>query len=174
MRDRERIVDIDVAQRRQLIGEGRIALLLAGVEAQVLQERHAAVLQRVDDGMGKAADAVGGEPHLDAPQRLRQRFADRGEAHRVLRLALGPAEMRQHDDLRTLADQLLERRGRSLDPGRVRDLAVVHRHIEVDPDQDALAPNVESVECAKCRHVATSVCGADCIDHRRRVATMPV
>ena len=144
VRDRERVVDVEVAQRGELVGEGRIALLLAGVEAQVLEQRHAAVRQGIDHGVGELADAVGREADVDAAQRLRQRLDDRRQAHRALGLALGPAEMRQHDDLGTLARQLLERLAGALDPGRVGDLAVLHRHVEVDPHQHPLAPGSTS------------------------------
>ena len=45
-----------------------------------------------------------------------------------------------------LSGQLLQRRHRAVDAGRVGDLAVLHRHVEVDAHQDALAGNVEVVD----------------------------
>ena len=46
MRGREGVVDIDVAQRRELVDEARVVLLLFLVEAQVLEQQHVAGLQR--------------------------------------------------------------------------------------------------------------------------------
>ena len=70
VRDRECVVDVEIAQRGELVGEGRVALLLAGMEAQVLEQRHAALGQRIDHGMRQLADAVRREAHVDPAQRL--------------------------------------------------------------------------------------------------------
>ena len=45
VRAAERVVDVDVRQRRELLGEGGIVLLLGGVEAQVLEQEDAAGLR---------------------------------------------------------------------------------------------------------------------------------
>ena len=73
VRGRERIADEDIAQRRQLLRERGIILLLALVEAQVLQHRDAARLQTVDRLHRRLADAVGCEGH-----RLAEQFAEFG------------------------------------------------------------------------------------------------
>ena len=45
VRRREGVVDVEIAERRQLLDEGRVVLLLARMEAGVLEEKHVAVLQ---------------------------------------------------------------------------------------------------------------------------------
>ncbi len=99
MRGREGVVDVELAEACELIGECRIVLLLAGVEAEVLEQEDAARLERRDRALRRLADAVLGERDLDAAQRLAQRPAERAQRHRALALALGPAEMGQHHDL---------------------------------------------------------------------------
>lgn len=64
----EGVVDIEVAQRGQLRGEGRIVLFLARVEADVFQQGDAAGRQSGDDLGGLIADAVTGEGHRRAQQ----------------------------------------------------------------------------------------------------------
>ena len=64
--------------------------------------------------------------------------------------------MREHDDLGPFADQLLQRLAGALDPGGVGDLAVLHRHVEVDPDQHALAPHVDPSRVRKFAMAASS------------------
>ena len=51
----------------------------------------------------------------------------------------GPAEMGEQDDPAALVRDLPDRRQHALDAGRVGDAAVLHRHVEVDPDQNPLA-----------------------------------
>ena len=96
MRGREGIADEDVAELGQLRGEGRIVLLLALVEAQVLQHGDVAVLQRGHHLGRRLADAVGREGDRLAEQ-LAQLVGHR--LQRILRIgpALGPAEMRDDD-----------------------------------------------------------------------------
>ena len=59
--------------------------------------------------------------------------------------ALRPAEMREQDDLGALVGELQDGRRDALDAGRVGDLAVGDRHVEVDADQHALALDVADV-----------------------------
>ena len=66
---------------------------------------------------------------------------------RILRIGpLGTAEMRQQDHLAALVGDLGDGRGDFFDAGRVGDLAVLHRHVEVDAQQHALALEVGVVE----------------------------
>ena len=66
--------------------------------------------------------------------------------------ALRPAEMREQDDLAALVGDLGDGRRDALDAGRVGDLAVLDRHVEVDAQQDALALHVGLIERAERRH----------------------
>ena len=61
----------------------------------------------------------------------------------IVDLAVGTAEMGDHDHARTALDQVLDGRERLADPGIVDDTAVLDRDVEVDADQHALARDVE-------------------------------
>ena len=58
MRGRERVVHIDVAELRKLIGESRVVLFFFLVEAGVFQQQHVAVLHRGDSLLGSFTDAI--------------------------------------------------------------------------------------------------------------------
>ena len=137
VRDRKGVVDPDVAERGKRGDEAGIVLLLAVVEAGVFETEDVAVLHRGDGGLGRRADAVVGK--ADARRRLASEHSGDG-LERILRVApLGAAEMREQDHLAALVGDFRDGRRHALDAGRVADLAVVHRHVEVDPQQHALA-----------------------------------
>ncbi len=70
---------------------------------------------------------------------------------RILRVApLGPAEMREQDDLAALAGYLGDGRCDAFEPGGVGDAAIFHGHVEVDAQQHALALHVDVIEGAEC------------------------
>ena len=135
--------------------EGRVVLLLARVEAGVLEEKHVAVLQGAD-GLGCGlADAVIGEGHGLA-EVLRDRFRDRLQG--FLRVAsLRAAEMGEKDHLPALVGDLPDGGKDALDARRVRDPAVLHRDVEVDPDENAFSLDVGLVERAEGGHEAASL-----------------
>ena len=82
------------------------------------------------------ADAVFGESHR--PFDDARDFGGDG-LQRMLRIAaLRPAEMRQQDHLAALVGELGDGRGDFLDAGGVGDLAVLHRHVEVDAHKTRL------------------------------------
>ena len=56
--------------------------------------------------------------------------------------ALGPAEMRDDDDAAPRCGQVLQPGNQPLQPRRVGDLAVLHRHVEVGAHEHALALEV--------------------------------
>ena len=111
MGGREGVVDIEIAERGERLDEFGVVLLLALVEAGVLEQQHVAVLQRRDRRGRDRADAVGGEG-----DRLARRSATRGgdRAQRIgrVRPALGPAEMGEQDHLAALVGDLADRRQR--------------------------------------------------------------
>ena len=85
---------------------------------------------------------------------LRQRGGDR--LQRILGVAsLRPAEMREQDDLAALVGNFGDRRCDALEPGRVGDAAILHRHVEVDAQQHALALYVDVIEGAECSGTLT-------------------
>src|SRR5262245_5836756 len=63
--------------------------------------------------------------------------------------------MREQDHLAALVGELGDGRRDALDTGRVGDLAVLNRHVEVDAQQHALVGDVGLIKCAKLRHRLT-------------------
>ena len=102
----EGVVDIDVAELGELVDMGRVVLLLALMEAGVLEQKHVAVLHFGDRVVGCLADAVGreGDRPLDD---VGDRGGDGLQRIGLVRPALGPAEMREQNDLAALVRDLL-------------------------------------------------------------------
>ena len=141
MRAAERVVHVDVGQRGELLGEGGIVLLLRGVEAQVLEQQHAAGRQRRDRLVGGRPDAVVGERDRRAEEGG-ERVGDRAQAHVRDALAVGAPEVRHQDHLRVLLAQVLDGRQRLAEALVGLDLAVLEGDVEVDAHDDALAGDV--------------------------------
>ncbi|MNI54737.1 hypothetical protein D3C73_1096480 [compost metagenome] len=144
MRGREGVVDVEVAQFRQLGGEGRVVLLLAFVEADVLEQQYAAGVEIGDHRLGFVAHAVVGEAHGAVQQQL-QRLDHGAQAHRRHALALGPVEVGQQHHLGAGFAQAVDGRQGRLQPGVVGDVPVLHRHVEVHANQGGLAGQVGNV-----------------------------
>ena len=122
----EGVVDIEIAKLGELLGEAGVVLLLAGVVAQVLEHGHLAGLQCIDAAPCLLADAILDEMHLRAAASARAILAATGRKRGVgPRLALGPAEMRQHDHLRAAIRELLDGRQAR---GSIRVVSVDYRH----------------------------------------------
>ena len=151
MRRRERVIDIEIAELRELRGEVRVVLLLARVEAQIFQQRDLARLQRGDDPLGLGSDAIGRETHGAAAGSARQRLDKRAQRLRRVR-PLRPAEMRHHDRLAAALDNRREGRREPFDAGRVGHLAVPDRDVQIGAHQNAFAGDIEIVEGAEARH----------------------
>ncbi len=126
MRTRECIVHINIRKCGQFLGEGRIVRLFRIVEAQVLQQQHVAVLQLLDRLFRRRADAILGKGD-GTVQGLGQRRDQRLQREFRCALALGPAEMRHHDNLGALCDQFLQCGRGTVDARRIGHLAVLHR-----------------------------------------------
>ena len=151
MRGAERVVDEDVAEFGDLLHEGGIVLLLAGMEARVLQQQDVSVLQLRDRGFRDIADAILRKGDR-APHRFRQRRGDGLERHRRHDLALRPVEMGEHDHPRALLGQLADGRRLAVDAQRVGHPSVRHGDVQVGADEDALSLNVQVIERPECRH----------------------
>ena len=148
VRAAEGVVDVDVAQRGELLGEGRIVGLLFRVEAEVLQQQGLAGLELLRHLQRDVADAVGREgdvlrdvEHL--LQQLAQARDQRAQAHGLDRLALGPAEVRAENDLGLVAQRVLDGRQRLADASVVGDDAVLQRDVEVHADKHALVGKIQ-------------------------------
>src|SRR6185437_7063122 len=130
MRRAECVHHEHIAQRGHLAREVFLILLLALVEANVLTQ-HRSPRRSVDSG-----EPVPAQRDRLAEQ-LRQLRRYRLQRERLIELTLfGAAEVRQDEDLRLLIEGVTYGRKRRANPRVARDLAVLHRHIEVFPDQD--------------------------------------
>src|SRR5947207_2400055 len=92
----ECVVDINIAERRQLFGESRIVLLFFRMKAEILEQQHISILQSSRHSLNLRSNAVRRE--LD---RLFQQLTKAGgnKLQTVLRLRLpfGPAQMRREN-----------------------------------------------------------------------------
>ena len=153
VRRREGVVDPDVAEFCQFGDEGRIVLFFFLMETGVFQTKNVAVLHRGDGLLRRLADAIVGEA-----DRLSDHLGKFGgdRLQQFLGIAsLGPAEMREQDDLAALGGNLGDGGRDAFEPRGVGDAAIFHGHVEVDAQQDALALHVDVIEGAECFwHVA--------------------
>src|SRR6266478_456033 len=115
MRRREGVVDVEIAERGERLRESRIVLLLRRMKAEIFEERHLSRPEPVHDGARLLADAILGEAGL-APDRRRQWGYERAQRVFRVRLPVGPAEMRKHDDAGAPLGEVGDRRHEALDP----------------------------------------------------------
>ena len=159
----ETVADVAAAvtrQRGELAGERRpLGVVLARLccfEPQVLEHHDAAELRLLDDRLrGNPSDAVArvvGKANRPTEQ-LRQSRRRRAQRERRVDAALGPAEVRHHDDASASTRQLADGGDAGLDPLVVGDhrravTAGVQRHVEVSPDKHGPAGDLEVVDGA--------------------------
>ncbi len=93
----ERVVDVDVGVRGERRREGRVVLLLLGVEAEVLEQQDLARAEALDGVLRPDAERVARDRHVAAEQ-LGQPLADRPQAEAVLDLAVRPTQVAGQDD----------------------------------------------------------------------------
>jgi hypothetical protein len=60
--------------------------------------------------------------------------------------------MRQQDDLAASVGDFRDGGRRALKPRAIADFPAIHRDIEIDPEQHALASRIRFIECAKGGH----------------------
>ena len=152
----EGVVDIDVAELGELVDMGRIVLLLALMEAGVLEQEDIAVLHFGDRVVGCLADAVAGKS--DRPlDDVGDRGGDGFQRIRFVRAALRPAEMRKQNDLAAFVRDFLNRRRDAFDARRIGHPPVLRRNVEIDAQENALAGDVGVIERAeRFAHVSAS------------------
>ena len=144
---REGVIDENVAERRELFGKAQVVLFFLAVKARILQTENVAVLHPRDGRFRRRAHAILGEGDGLFHD---LRHGDGYRPQRRLRIGpLGTAEMRKQNDFAAFAGELGNGRRDLFDPRRVGYLAVVHRYVEVDAQQDAFALHVGVVEVAK-------------------------
>src|SRR6185437_6862034 len=144
----EGVVDIEIAQLGELGDMGRIVLLLALVKAGVLQQQNVAVLHPGDRVGGGLADAVVREGDRP-PDDVADRAGNGLERIGLVRPALGPAKVRQKNDLAAFVGDLRDGWRDPLDTGRVGHPAVLGRHVEIDAQENALSGDFGVVEGAE-------------------------
>ena len=142
MRRPERVVDVDVGEAGERLGELGIVGLLPGVEAQVLEEQQVARAQLVDGVLDARAERVAGHPHRAAKE-LAEPIGDRLEPKRVVDLAVRTPEVAGQDHDRALLEEVDQGRQAGPDPGVIGDPPVVERDVEVGAQEDALAADVD-------------------------------
>ena len=143
----EGVVDVDVAERGELLGEGRVVGFFFGVEAEVFEKEGLAGLEVVGHLGGDFAYAIGGEGYVfifveDVVEEVTKMVHDGAEAHGGDGLALGAAEVRAEDDFGVAAERVLDGGESLADAGVVGDLAIFEGDVEVDSDEDALVGEV--------------------------------
>ena len=140
----EGVGHVHVGHLRQLLGEVGAVLLLALVEAQVLEQQQLARLQGGGLGLGVLADDVLGEYDVHI-KKLGEPLRNRSQAQALLPLALGLAQMRAGDDGGAVLKQILNG-GQSRDDTLVaRDLArlLVLGNIEIAAQKHLFAVGIE-------------------------------
>jgi len=145
----EGVVHIHISQGCQLLGEIAFVLLFLSEEAHVLQQHHIALGHGGHLGFGVGADAAVGLHHALA-QQLAQAGGHGGEAHALVHLTLGTAEVGREDHLGALAGEVVDGGQGGADAGVIGDGAgIVEGHVEVDPNQHALAAQFISGEAGQ-------------------------
>jgi len=136
VRRAESVHDEHLAERRHAARELLIVLLLAPEEAHVLAQ-HGAPRCAVD-----AVDPVLAQRHGLAEQ-LRQPRRDRRERERgILCALLRAAEVRHDEYPGVLIERVTDGGERGADARIARHHPIVHRHVQVFPDQDPLVAQV--------------------------------
>ncbi len=149
VRGPEGVVHVELAEGGEPVGEGGVVLLLAGLEAEVLEQEHLPLaevagrpLRLVPDDVVDEADVTAEMPGEDGD--------DRRERVPVVPPALGAAEVGTGDDLGAVLDEPPERGHRGAHPQVVGDVAVVVQgDVEVVADQDPPAADVGPVDGAE-------------------------
>ena len=148
VRAAEGVVDVDVAERGELLGEGGVVGFFFRVEAEVLQQQRLAGFELLDISSAISPTQSGekatfSETLRTCSSRLAQAGDQRAQAHGLDRLALGAAEVRAEDDLGLVAQRVLDGGKGLADAGVVGDDAVLEGDVEVDADEHALVGKIQ-------------------------------
>ena len=142
MRRSEGVVHVQIGKAGQRLGERGVVGFLARVKAQVLQEQEVTGAQPLDRVLDARPERIAG--HADrAAQELAQAVGDRLEAVRVVDLAMGSPQVAGHDHGRPMLQQVDEGGDAGPDPGVVGDPAVVQRDVQIGPQEDPFALDVD-------------------------------
>ncbi len=158
VRDRESVVDVIIAQSGHRLGQLGIVLLLAVVEARVLEHPDIARKHRRDRPLRLRPGAILDEAHRPARQAMERQHQLRGR-HVGPDLAPGPPQMRQQEHDRAAVAKLEHGREHGLEPRVVGHARAVHRHVQIDADEHALAGQIlrEVIEGLESHGVSTRI-----------------
>ena len=145
VRGAEGVVDVGVARGRQGSRERGVVGLFAGVEAQVLEQHHAAGTGLGQRGGHRLADRLGREDHRAAEQ-LRQARRDRPQRERGIRGPLRPAQMGADEKRRPPVEGKPQGREGGANAGVVADDAVAQGDVEVDAHEQPAPVEIEVVQ----------------------------
>jgi hypothetical protein len=146
------VVDVEVAEARQRGDELRRVLFFSTMKAGVFEQQHVAGLHRRNRSFRLRPDAVAGERHRHL-KRLRECRCDRLQ-RLLLVAALGAAEMREENCLAAFLSDLADRLRGGTQARVIADAAILHRHVEIDADEDAFSANVGVIKVAERAHSA--------------------
>ena len=145
----EGVVDVDVAEAGKGSGELGVILLLTGMESEVFQEHDRTRHRRVDRGPRCRTDAViGSKGDIDTRQEVRQPLGDGLKT--VLRFearSRGATQVAHQDQAAATIKDRLQRGQGHADPAVVKHASIPGQgNVEVHPDQDAFAGNVNCID----------------------------
>ena len=138
----EGVGDIQLSHVGQFLGHSGVVLLLAGIEAQVLQQHDLAALEGCGLSLGILAHDIGSENHL-AAQQLAQTLGHDSQRELLLPLTLGLAQVGAGDNGSTVVQQVLDGGQGGHDAVFIGDDTVLQRHVEIATHQYALAGHVQ-------------------------------
>ena len=130
MRGAERIIDVHVAQLRELFGERGIILLFFGMESEIFEQKHLPLLQISNHFLDFWAHTAGSKGD-GLPQQFSKPGRNRPQAVLRFRLPFRPAQMRGEDEAPAFFEHVSNRWERCVDTGIVCNPAVRKRNIKV-------------------------------------------
>ena len=148
----ERVVHVLVGERGERGRKPRLVLLLLRVEPEVLEQHHTAAARRVDAidrQLHPVADRIVGKCDRAAEQ-FRQRLHDRPQAELRILLAFRAPQVAGKDRGGARGERVLNRRNGPAQSRVVADSPVFERHVEIDPDENALSLQVEVFDGKLC------------------------
>ena len=131
----EGVVDVEVGEARQGLGERRVVLRLARLVARVLEQEDLAGAEREGHLLHPLPHHIRRHPHRRSNE-LGEPLGDRRQRQPGLAV-LGPPEVRAEDQRGAALAQQLDRRQGGADAGVVADPPVDKRNVEVDADEHA-------------------------------------
>src|SRR5688500_9266890 len=130
----ERVVHVQIGQRRELLRKLGIVLFFFWMKSQILEKHHTAGRCSCNGRLCSSADAILSE-HNGTPKQLRQVRHDGLQTVFRIDLALWTPEMRRENCGRALLQHVPNRRQGCTDTRVVRHGAVFKRNVEVDANE---------------------------------------